>query len=43
MPFKSLEEILEYYPKTFVHGSNIRAKKQKKDLSKAQQEALPII
>ena len=43
MTFKSLEKILESYPKTFVHGSNIRAKKQKRDLSKAQQNALPII
>lgn len=43
MDFKSLDEILEHYPKTFVHASNIRAKKQKSDLSKVQKAALPVI
>ena len=39
----TLNSILEKYPKTFVHASNIRAKTQKRDLTHKQTTALPLI
>lgn len=43
MKFPSITSIIEAYPKTFVHASNIKAKQQKANLSERQKRALPLI
>lgn len=43
MKFTSIASIVEAYPKTFVHASNIKAKQQKATLSQKQKSALPQI